>query len=191
MEIGECKICLQVKELSESHIIPERCYSTLYNPNHKMTGITGIPPKLSQKVQKDIREPLLCKDCEDHRNRNIEQPYQLEWNRAGIASGKFPPGSIVNLSLNFEVFRKFHLSILFLASVAKEGTWSEVSLGRHEEVLRQYIKGEITLPVWKYPITGVITVKEDETVENRFVLPPSKSKLFGATFYGLTFCGVR
>jgi len=191
MEIGECKICKQVKELADSHIIPEFCYSTLYNQNHKMIGITGTAPKPSQKVQKGIREPLLCLDCEKYRNQNIEQPYQCEWNRADITSRKFLPGSIVNLSIDFEVFRKFHLSILFLASVAKQGTWSAVSLGRHEEVIRRFIKGEIELPTWKYPVAGVITVQKDGTVENRFVLSPSKSKLFGATCYGLTFCGVR
>lgn len=191
MSIGECKICKEVSELANSHIIPEFCYSTLYNDNHKMVGITGKDQKPTQKVQKGIREYLLCTTCEKNRNTYIEQPYQRDWEKMAIPSKKLLPGSVVNISVNFEVFRKFHLSILYLASVAKNGTWSEVSLGPHEEVLRRYIKGEIELSTWEYPITGVVMVQQDGTVENRLMLSPSKSKSFGATFYGLTFCGVR
>lgn len=192
MKNDKCKICGQNKSLVESHVIPEFCYSELYNENHKMTGITGRYPKPTQKVQKGLKEYLLCDCCENERNRDIEQPYQRDWQRINIASRRFVPGSSVNMTFDFEIFRKFHLSILYLASVAKRGHWSEVSLGsRHEDIIRRYIKGEISLPSWMYPVYGIIMVQEKGIVENRLVLTPSKTKMFGSICYGLTFCGIR
>lgn len=61
--ISKCRLCLQIKDLRRSHIIPEFIYKPLYSSEHnRVIEIKeGLVPGL---MQKGYREELLCQDCE-------------------------------------------------------------------------------------------------------------------------------
>ncbi len=66
---GECSLCLQEKELKNSHILPEFMYQNLYDSDPKRyfifkankDGFLKSKPKIKQK---GVREHLLCDECE-------------------------------------------------------------------------------------------------------------------------------
>jgi hypothetical protein len=61
---GLCKLCLQVRRLQNSHIIPEFQYRPLYDEKHRFTTLSSDPETPERFIQKGIREQLLCFDCE-------------------------------------------------------------------------------------------------------------------------------
>lgn len=67
--IGTCKLCLQEKELMQSHIIPEFMYQHVYDDSPKRfytikVDLDDETKNVKKIEQKGIRERLLCTDCE-------------------------------------------------------------------------------------------------------------------------------
>jgi hypothetical protein len=58
-----CKLCLRVRKLCESHIIPEFLFTPLYGHTHQ---IRSVDPALSyvRFPRKGLRDRLLCEECE-------------------------------------------------------------------------------------------------------------------------------
>lgn len=59
-----CRLCQKDKPLQNSHVVPEFFYKPSYDKKHRIYArISGklahMPP-----LQKGLREPLLCRDCE-------------------------------------------------------------------------------------------------------------------------------
>ncbi len=67
-QIGICRLCLQERELMNSHIIPEFMYKNIYDSKHDKYGkhiyYTIDTNNSAKKEQKGSREHLLCEDCE-------------------------------------------------------------------------------------------------------------------------------
>ena len=59
-----CALCLQDKELRNSHIYPEWIYSPLYDNKHRLEILSVVPEGRNELKQKGMRQPLLCDDCE-------------------------------------------------------------------------------------------------------------------------------
>jgi len=69
MPTGKCALCLQEKDLRNSHVIPEFMYTHVYDKNPKRFYELNIKDKdiktgKSKIEQKGYREYLLCQDCE-------------------------------------------------------------------------------------------------------------------------------
>ena len=67
-------------------------------------------------IQKGFRERILCRDCETHLNRNIENPYEKEyldilWNKGKVVN-QFQDGELRYFEdLNYKVIKLMHLSL--------------------------------------------------------------------------------
>ena len=59
-----CRLCLKKKVLKNSHIIPEFIYSPLYDEKHRFHVLSNMNVSGPAKLQKGIREYLLCGECE-------------------------------------------------------------------------------------------------------------------------------
>lgn len=63
MTTATCKLCLNLSILQDSHIIPASMHRTLKDQSGKNIGFR-LPGDLILKNQKDLKEYMLCKDCE-------------------------------------------------------------------------------------------------------------------------------
>lgn len=68
-----CKLCVQPETLVDSHIIPRGIHKKLKSKNGKYGGYAFLPNKIKTNHQSDLKEYLLCADCEKILNR-IETP---------------------------------------------------------------------------------------------------------------------
>jgi len=61
----KCALCVEDKELCDSHLIPEFFYEPSYEEPHRYYRVSTNPDKKVVPRQKGIWEKLLCRDCED------------------------------------------------------------------------------------------------------------------------------
>lgn len=61
----ECYNCHQLKELQNSHIIPEFFYKYVYTQDHKFILLSEQKEEKLIPEQKGFREKLLCHECEE------------------------------------------------------------------------------------------------------------------------------
>jgi hypothetical protein len=166
MPHGTCKLCLEHKELQDSHLYPRALYKALMNED----GGNRNPVLLTSTtlVQKSghLTEYVLCRECEQHFNR-----YGENWVSRYAFNGKsFPLRDILlastpavateddklvpyagahidNIDMDQLIF--FGLSLFWRASVH---TWNildgevHLPLGDHEEALRLCLLGKAAMP---------------------------------------------
>src|SRR5260370_14331347 len=101
--IGQCKLCLQQKQLHESHLMPD----ALYAPGKK--GIQYATRSQSGQNPEHMKAHLLCSDCEQRFNQ-LGESEVLRWLapkarkqfplhdrlRVALPCGEIPPFSVYN-----------------------------------------------------------------------------------------------
>lgn len=184
-----CKLCRTQKELRNSHIIPEFLYANLYNDKHQMIGIHGLGKHGHQLLQKGIREPLLCEDCEQHFNEHYEKPFLKQWIEFSPLPDPWSKKDILWLNVDYSSFKLFHLSVLFRASVSSLPTFQEVSLGPHEEKIRKLLVNRNTGEDWQYPVFGCAVVHHKTNAIIKMITQPQKS-YFSSLCYGTMYGGI-
>jgi hypothetical protein len=171
MPLGTCKLCLQPKELQDSHYLPRSVYKSnrareLKNQNPIIFGASV------RQDQGQVTDYVFCADCEQRFNKYGE----------GWVLGKIPHdyGTPFGLQDALEKETPFHIEpglnlyagakisafdmdklVYFAASIFWRGAVHEwktdrgeltpkVELGNHEEPLRKFLLGEGPLPpdVW-------------------------------------------
>ncbi len=137
--MSTCKLCLLDRELRNSHIVPEFLYKELYNNKGHLMAINGRGNRGWKAPQNGIREPLFCESCEQHFNRYYEQPFRAQWVVAAPLPNPWDVSGVHRIKVDYISFKLFHLSILFRAGVSSRPCYREVSLGPHQETLRQLI----------------------------------------------------
>ncbi len=137
-ELQACALCLQDRALLNSHIWSEFLYSEIYDEKHraKMIDLSQMePPKT---IQKGIREPLLCDECEtqlsgyeSYSARVLRSIPNVDHSQAGT--------TLEVPDVDYHRFKLFQMSLLWRASVTTESMFSRVDLGPYEEELRQLL----------------------------------------------------
>ena len=192
--IAKCALCLGSEPLVNSHVIPKFFYKPLRDEKGRFERYPlkkGVKP-----LQDGLKEPLLCGQCEQHLANNFET-YSIKVlnNPVGLPcfimenTSNIPFLRIGIADVDYKKFRLFQLSILWRASVSTLPDFSEVNLGKHEEILRKMIRdvdsGSPDLyPVWMLPI------KHEGDVLETLVIPPMSMKLYGYQAYRFTFGGM-
>ena len=69
MSVGICKLCLEEKELHDSHLIPKGVYKSLRSEGEDATSVTAT--KILQ-ISWQFHAHLLCRSCEDRLNKGGE-----------------------------------------------------------------------------------------------------------------------
>jgi hypothetical protein len=86
-DIGKCALCqTDGVELRKSHILPEFCYSHIYDDDHKMIVFDPSNPDRQWTEQKGTWERLLCESCEQFLNKHFELPFKKSWIDAKVMS---------------------------------------------------------------------------------------------------------
>ncbi|QGY30069.1 hypothetical protein [Pantoea cypripedii] len=113
--IGICKLCLEVRELQQSHIIPRSYFKNLKKEDGKIVVLEEGKKSITGNF--DPKEPMLCRACEQFLSINYEH-YGIRVLRDHKNFRK-NSNHIVISSFDYKRFYLFLISILWRASVAK------------------------------------------------------------------------
>jgi len=151
--MGRCLLCEKERVLRNSHIIPESSYSPLYDDKHRMVTLFPSDPERTGFLQKGIRQPLLCEECEQLLNERYEKPFQAYWWRGRALDSIASDGVTILHGIDYRAFKLFHLSVLLRASACTHENFSYVQLpDRQRERIRRMVLEGSPGPAWKYPI---------------------------------------
>jgi hypothetical protein len=188
--VSICRLCKTDKQLRNSHIVPEFLHDDLYNEKHQLSGINGVGTQNRQILQKGIREPLLCEDCEQHINEHYEKPFREQWLQKSPLPTVLAVHHIHWGNFDYSSFKLFHLSVIFRASVSSLATYQAVSLGPHEERIRNMILSRNPGLPWQYPMFGRVVVQPETRSPFLMVSAPELLSFKGHRCYGMMYGGV-
>jgi len=156
-----------------------------------MMGINGRGNRGWDALQKGIREPLFCESCEQHFNEYCEKPFRAQW----IEAQPLPDPWIVNdvhwINVEYNSFKLFHLSVLFRAGISSLPTFAAVSLGPHEERLRQLLLTRSVGEAWQYPVFAYAVVHHRTNRLIQMVSKAQQSQFGGRRCYGMMYGGAE
>lgn len=187
-EMETCRLCRKARKLRKSHVIPELVYRPLYDTDSRALYLDGGTGK-RRVVQKGYYEPLLCGECETIFQR-VEHYFSILWHQRDPLPDPVEGQYLERNGFDFDQFFRFHLSILWRASVAHGEIFSAVSLGPFEEPFRQFLIGDVAT-LEHEPAVYACVLRRPRTNElwNRMVLAPVRSPVNGITTYTFVFAG--
>jgi hypothetical protein len=206
MASGVCKLCLQTKDLANSHFIP----SALYKPLHASELPVGEPMMLTHKriiqSSRQITAHAFCHDCEQMFNRGGEA-----WLLDKLATlTNFPLRDMVMRgtpaideqdfkayccsqipTVDFSKIVHLALGIFWKSSVRIwnmiDGPAQRISLGPYEERARRYLIGVEPFPV----NMSLITYLDANTPPFLAAIPPRRFQADGFHLFVLYINGLQ
>lgn len=132
-----CRLCNERHELCRSHIIPEFLYRPLYDDKHRYF-VVSVGEERDRYAQKGLTEALLCRRCEQHLGRY--EKYAAEMMTGSLGHRYKNLGNRIYISnIDYRRFKLFQLSILWRGAISSLEFFRLISLGPHEERLRQML----------------------------------------------------
>jgi hypothetical protein len=186
-----CQLCHCDRELRDSHIIPRSLYSELLNDKGHMMAINGVGNRGWKPLQDGISEYLFCEACEQHFNEHFEKPFRAQWILAKPLPNPWDARKVVSVNVDYSSFKLFHLSVLFRAGVCSHPNFAEVTLGPHQERLRQILLHRTPGDVSQYPICGYAVIHHETRMLVPIVSQAQKSIVDGHRCYGMIYGGVQ
>ena len=183
-----CALCAEPRELRSSHVIPEFLYSEMYDEKHRFRVISTLTEDRPKQMQKGLREPLLCEECESQ----LSAPERYA---SLVLSGQIPTtssrtGNLIEVTgLDYAKFRLFGLSILWRAHVAKSQFFAAVDLGPHAHELRRMVRDSDPGSPGKYGFFLSPLTMEVESTKG-LIVEPTKSRLGDNRCYRFVFGGI-
>lgn len=192
--MATCRLCLNERELKNSHIIPEFFYQPLYDKKHRFHVLSTKKKRPRPMEQKGARERLLCIDCETKLSKwetyaakvfsNIAVANQ---NTKFFQRTKF---SITVGDIDYEKFKLFELSVLWRASISSHDLFKEIDLGPHEEKIRSFICEESAPQADYYgSIKFALTDDDDVDLSTGFIYQAEYKYVEGYRVVRLIFGG--
>lgn len=167
LHIDQCRLCLENRPLQDSHFVPKALY-------HRLRMHSGINPnpvvitrKTAYTTSRQVKDYLLCSECEQRFHTNGEDWVLRHYNRG---NGQFPLRSLLEgtkpilqlpsvklvptafiSGLEMDQLAYFAVSVIWRAGVHR---WRlddhqlqqiEITPG-HLELLRQFLVGKTTFP---------------------------------------------
>ncbi len=177
-----CKFCGKEPPVIKSHVVPEYLYKDLYDEKHRLI-IIDEKLKTIGVQQKGHYEPILCKDCEKYFNQTFENPCLNFFDQIP----HILEGDYLKIDQPCPELKALCLSILWRSSQCKDEKWN-ISLGPHEEKLRNALKSKAINFQTHYQIWGFIPVTDDKRTLKGAVSPPQMKKLEAHHFF-VFICG--
>ena len=186
-----CRLCGSKEPLRDSHILPEFLYRPTYGPSH--TAMLLDPHRGRRgKRQKGFSERLLCDRCEQKVNR-WDAYFARVWlhDQDSLRPNSLPGPTVRIVGLDYDLFKLFHLSIVWRAGVSSLRAFANVSLGGQEPKLRQRLLDEDPGARSDYPFVGVaLRDPADGGFQDKFVKTPDATRFEGHHVYVFLFGGV-
>lgn len=168
MPIGPCRLCLQTKDLRNSHYLPKGAYKINRAPALKNASPVVLSDDQLLQSSAQLSDYLLCSDCEQRFGKNgeawvlknVPRNYREKFPILDTLNAETPllvdggtklyAGAKVK-SLDMEKMVYFAMSVFWRGAVHK---WTsslrseapDVHLGAYEEPIRQFLLGTSPLP---------------------------------------------
>src|SRR6266446_6704998 len=134
-----CRLCRTPSALQQSHVVSEFFYKAMYDEKHRFLVLSSSPERKERKLQKGVREKLLCRDCEQRLSRWEKYVHDVLYGGALIHTAKVG-NQLFLKDLDYEKTRLCFLSLLWRMSVSSHELFKEVSIGtKHEGTIRQML----------------------------------------------------
>ena len=184
MQKGECKLCLEHKELCrESHIIPRFMYKHITGDNNELVFIGA--QRATHKFNSEYEGNILCEDCDSGLIGKLDDYF------AKFINGEFP--SVIQPRFermdnrdiivrendphyDYNRFKLFLLSLLWRASISSRPMFGQIKLPPEvEEDLRQrllkHLPGEPDLYPCFIHLPPITTDQAGKTGFHTFYMP--------------------
>ncbi|MEC6824658.1 hypothetical protein VXS02_14600 [Photobacterium piscicola] len=134
-------MCDSLDELQESHIIPRSIFKSLKRKSGQLAKVNGVSGVPLIKENSDLKELLLCKNCEQFLSANYEQyGTRLFKNPNGVTKKE---NHIEFSDFEYEKYYLYLISILWRASVSTLDEYSEVWLPSElSDILKDCVKNK-------------------------------------------------
>lgn len=136
-----CKLCQKAAKLRDSHVIPEFCYSPIYDEKHRFNVVGNVRSTRQRNLQRGLREYLLCGPCEQ-KIGNWETYVSHIFNGIVKVSGSRSGETISLGGLQYAPLKLFLVSLLWRAGISTLPLFRETKLGEHELILRNMVLAE-------------------------------------------------
>lgn len=133
-----CALCLQEKELQESHILPEFLYKNVYDPDHSFFSLSTAPEEPTKKHRKGVYEKLLCMACEQIIGEYEDYAAKVLNGGTRISVQQFPEKLLIG-NLDYARFKLFQISLLWRAGASSDRAFRSIELGPHAEAMRKML----------------------------------------------------
>ncbi len=147
MKYGKCGLCLNVKDLVDSHAMPESAFRLILKEGSgKMIQVTDLGATESGAPPDTGGQYIFCSCCERNLNQNYDQ-YGI-----GVLKGQNGTSSrlvdgVRFTDINTKRLRMFVLSTLWRISMSKHPFFQQVQLSQTlESELYQHVKNQTFLP---------------------------------------------
>jgi hypothetical protein len=179
MKRGNCKLCLQVKGLTHSHILSEFLYEPTYDDAHRFISLSSHPWQKTKPFEKGLREHLLCKDCEGQLARY--EAYAANILRI-TGDYRTPDTRVIQIpSFDYQYFKLFGMSLIWRCHISKLHMFRAVKLGLHAERIRRMLAAEDAGNPLDYPF-ALIKIESTEHTD-RIIIAPGLSRFQGHNAY--------
>lgn len=166
-----CALCLMVKKLEKSHIIPEFFFKPVYDGLHRLNIISSKAEEKNRFEQKGLRERLLCYDCEqalspfeDYARRFFYGGVELE-----MTKDKNP---VSIKDIDYCKLKLFQLSLLWRASASRLRFFAKVHLPtKQEERLRKMIINRDPGETWDYGCVIIMLTEGNQPFDGMIAQP--------------------
>ncbi len=143
---------------------------------------------MNKFLQKGLREPLLCDECEQ-RISIYERYVSLVLNGGIGISYKKKQKKLFLTGLDYQKFKLFQLSVLWRASVSSLSAFRQVSLGPHEPHIRKMLITGDPGPPSKYGCLMFVLTFEEDVIQD-LIVEPTWARLDGHYCYRFVFGGL-
>jgi hypothetical protein len=128
--VGKCKLCNNIRELQDSHVLPNALFKNIFRTNNgKAIHFNDDKHTWIQYDSDSWSEFLLCQSCERHINESYEQKSiaTIRNSLSSVNIDKTDTG-ISFKNINQKRFQLFVVSILWRAAVSTHEAYSKVYL---------------------------------------------------------------
>jgi hypothetical protein len=142
-------------------------------------------------MQKGLRSPLLCSECEGKINDWYEKPFRKFWIEGKALAPLVSTDHTILTGVPYESFKLFHLSILLRAAESDHPNFSEVVLGTQIDDLRLMVRNRQAGPDSRYQIVCSAIEGENGNVWHDLIGPAHRVVVVDAVGFYFTFGGAQ
>ena len=160
----------------------------MYDEKHRYMVIHSNSTRRIPKVQKGLREYLLCEICEGRFGRYEKYVKEFIYDGKNV-TGEWQQQGVLLRGLDYRTTRLYYLSLLWRMGVSTLKMFKDVSLGPHEERLRSMLLAENPGEPTDYGFLCTMPLIEGRLYDD-WIREPEWVRVNGHRFYRVVIGGL-